>query len=255
MRSFRSLSRVQAAGTHLLLSALIGASAAALVFLVWYPGLFAQLSGVLTIFGLLVLVDVTLGPLITLVIFNTKKKELGRDLTIVAAIQLAALAYGLYTVYTGRPVYFVHNASQLDLVFASDLSSDKLATAKLPEFRSLPVWGPRLIAAPMPADPAEAAKIVTAAVSGGDDIQYLPEYYVPFETVTSRALAQLKPLASLRAPEPKDQPALDKLRSAYAATASKVGYLPVKASAQPAVAIFERDTGKLLELAPFLAGQ
>jgi hypothetical protein len=254
MRSFRSLSRVQAAGTHLLLSVLIGASAAALVFLVWYPGLFAQLSGVLTIFGLLVLVDVTLGPLITLVIFNTKKKELGRDLMIVAAIQLAALAYGMYTVFTGRPVYLVHNASLLDLVFAADLSGDKLAKAKLPEFRTLPVWGPRLIAAPMPADPAQAAKIIAAAVSGGDDIQYLPEYYVPFETEKNRAMAQLKPLASLRAPDAKDQPALDKLRGTYAAKASEVGYLPVKASGQPAVAVFERNTGKLLELAPFLAG-
>jgi len=55
------------------------------------------------------MVDVILGPLITLTVFNRSKprSELVRDLTVVGLIQLAALGYGLWTVFVARPVHLV----------------------------------------------------------------------------------------------------------------------------------------------------
>jgi hypothetical protein len=68
-----------------------------LVFLVWYPNPYREISGGRELFLILVTVDVILGPLITLSIFNPVKawKVLRRDLAIVGLIQLAALGYGM----------------------------------------------------------------------------------------------------------------------------------------------------------------
>jgi len=50
---------------------------------------------------------VCLGPLLTLAVFDPKKKELKRDLSIILLIQLSALFYGIYTVSVARPAYIV----------------------------------------------------------------------------------------------------------------------------------------------------
>jgi len=56
---------------------------------------------------LVLIVDVCLGPLLTLAVFDPKKKELKRDLSIILLIQLSALFYGIYTVSVARPAYIV----------------------------------------------------------------------------------------------------------------------------------------------------
>ena len=70
--------------------------AALLVFGIWYPYPYREISGGRELFLLVITVDVILGPLITLAVFNRKKprSELRRDLAIVALLQLGALGYG-----------------------------------------------------------------------------------------------------------------------------------------------------------------
>ena len=57
--------RLQAAGIHLLISLFVAALAAVLVFGLWYPNPYRDLSGGRTLFSMVVGVDVVLGPLIT----------------------------------------------------------------------------------------------------------------------------------------------------------------------------------------------
>ncbi len=47
------------------------------------------------IFLLLLLIDVVLGPLLTLIVYKKGKRTLVMDLAVIAALQLAALTYGL----------------------------------------------------------------------------------------------------------------------------------------------------------------
>ncbi|TFV04453.1 fimb protein, partial [Bacillus stratosphericus] len=54
------------AGCHFVLSLLIAAVTAWLVFGVWYPAPFDALVGGLNLYGLVVAVDVVCGPLLTL---------------------------------------------------------------------------------------------------------------------------------------------------------------------------------------------
>src|SRR5688500_10809635 len=102
--------RFKAAGIHLSLSALIGALAALLVFGLWYPGAYSAMAGGQGLFIILVSVDLVLGPALTFVAFNTRKPRnlLVRDIITIALLQLAGLAYGLYTAYLVRPVALVY---------------------------------------------------------------------------------------------------------------------------------------------------
>src|SRR5947209_6892165 len=98
--------RFKASGMHLAWSAGAATLAALLVFAVWYPWPYRQMSGGQQLFLLVVSVDLILGPLLTLTVFNPRKprKVLLRDLVIIVAFQLSALMYGLHTVYVARPV-------------------------------------------------------------------------------------------------------------------------------------------------------
>ena len=76
--------------------------AAALVFGLWYPYPYREISGGRELFFIIVAVDVVMGPLLTFAVFNRKKplKELKRDLGVIVLLQLAALGYGLWTVFS-----------------------------------------------------------------------------------------------------------------------------------------------------------
>ncbi|WP_313056119.1 hypothetical protein [Pseudomonas lopnurensis] len=90
--------RIKAFLMHLAVSAVIALLAVLLVFHIWYPAPLHEALGVTHIFLLLLLADVILGPLLTLVVFKIGKKTLIMDLAVIACLQLAALAYGLWTV-------------------------------------------------------------------------------------------------------------------------------------------------------------
>jgi len=108
--SSRFYASVHAAGIHLLCSVFVALLASVLVFGMWYPFPFRELSGGRELFLLVVVVDVICGPILTLVLFCPKKPraELWRDLGLVAFIQLGALFYGLGAVREARPLFLVH---------------------------------------------------------------------------------------------------------------------------------------------------
>ena len=98
--------RLKAFGLHLLgsttaLTLILGA-----LYLGWYhwPGWY--LSEAVHVILVMVGVDVVLGPLLTLIVANSKKslRELGRDIGIIVTVQLVALIYGTTTLWSGRPL-------------------------------------------------------------------------------------------------------------------------------------------------------
>jgi hypothetical protein len=115
--------RFLASGAHFVLSAAVAALAAALVFGVWYPYPYREISGGRELFFIIVAVDVVMGPLLTFAVFNRKKpmKELKRDLGIIVLLQVAALGYGLWTVFISRPVLLVHEYDRFRVVHAIEV--------------------------------------------------------------------------------------------------------------------------------------
>lgn len=102
-----SLNRWKASLGHLAISAAIGITVVTLMLVVWYPRPYFKAMGGDMLIPLLIGVDVVIGPLITLIIFDPKKRRLKFDLSVIATMQLAALAYGCNVMFASRPVYNV----------------------------------------------------------------------------------------------------------------------------------------------------
>jgi len=101
--SLTNYNRWQAFASHLGLSFLIFVLLVAIISLAWYPGDQIYFGGIQGI-KIVAAIDLVLGPLLTLIIFNPLKKSLPFDLSVIALIQIAALIYGVTSIYGERPL-------------------------------------------------------------------------------------------------------------------------------------------------------
>lgn len=244
----RVSNRFQAFAIHLAVSLLIALICGALVFLVWYPSPLHLATGVTAIFLILLGVDVVIGPVITLAIYNVKKKELRRDLAVVFVLQLCALAYGLHTVFVARPVYLVYAVDRFDLVYANDLSDEKLSKVTDARYKSLPWTRPQIVAAKRPDDAALRSDIMMSAALGGDDVPQLPQLYVPFESERALVKSRMKPLDALKDFNRDRGADVDRVIQKYRDVPGGVGFVPVRGKVQDLTAILGREAGDLLEV-------
>ncbi len=248
MISHRINNRFQAFLLHLVCSAIIAALTLILVFLVWYPGLLAPATGVDEIFLIVLGVDVCLGPLLTLVVFNLKKKELKRDLFIIFAIQIAALVYGLYTVAIVRPVYVVFEIDRFQLVYANDLTEEKLQKASRSEYRTLPLLGPKWISAKFPENLEERNELLFSVLDGGDDLGKTPKYYVPYDESRNDIIDHLSPLESLKDYNLSNADEFNELNDRYPPESTSVGFLPLKGYVMDLTVVVDKSSAEILEI-------
>ena len=190
--------RLRASGIHLALSLGVAGLAALFVFGIWYPYPYREISGGRELFMLVVAVDVILGPLITLAVFNRKKPwtELRRDLAIVALIQLAALGYGLWTVYVARPVHLVFEVDRFRVVHAIDVPPELLSKVS-PLVNAMPLTGPTLLSV-RSAKNAKEQEEVTMQELAGLPLGARPDFWQPYAVAIPAVLKAAKPVALLK---------------------------------------------------------
>lgn len=200
---FSGASRINDAGkiaaVHLVFSLILAAILAALIFFVWYPFPYIFLSGGLILFSILIAVDLVCGPLLTLILFSSKKRraELAVDLTLVIVIQLAALCYGVYSVYQARPLFLVHEVDRFKVVGLPDYGGANVDSeiASLPhEIRPSRFRGPIVVGTHIPSL-SESRDIFFESLNGGRDYAERPEFYVTYdELYKSQVLKRAKAL-------------------------------------------------------------
>ena len=127
---------------HLLVSAMVALGVAFLVFWLWFPYPYGQMTRGLNLFLLIIAVDVVCGPLITLVLANPKKskRELMLDLSLVALIQFGALAYGMYKLEEARPVLISFERDRMALIVKSEIDWQDIDNAPT-ELQKVPLVG------------------------------------------------------------------------------------------------------------------
>ena len=137
------------------MSAAIVGSACAIIFFVWYPHPYFLATGAWTVLRVLIAVDLGLGPLCTLIVFKPGKRRLKFDLAAIALVQLAALVYGVISIYQDRPYYTVFAVDRFYVLAGEDVDRDELARRER-EVRigEKPLCGPLLVAASRPTDAA-----------------------------------------------------------------------------------------------------
>jgi hypothetical protein len=219
--------RLKASGIHLGLSLCIAALAALLVFGVWYPYPYREISGGRELFFLVVAVDVVLGPLITLAIFNRAKPwaSLKRDLAVVAALQLGALGYGLWTVSVARPVHLVFEQDRFRVVHAIDVDPLQLPKV-LPGFAAMPLTGPSLLSLRDFKNDKERSDVMFAELAG-NPMGARPDFWQPYDLAKANVLAKAQPVAALTTRFPAQANAIDLVLKEAGRTAGNTVYLPL----------------------------
>lgn len=239
------MSRWKAAGIHLLLSAVIAGAVVTFMLTVWYPWPLFEAAGGSQLILILVGVDVTLGPLITLIIFKAGKKGLRFDLTVIALLQLGALAYGIHTLYLARPVYLVFTVDKFELVTAKDLDPKDLAKVTREEFNHVPLGRPRYVAAVFPSDPAEKARVMETSIFGGKDLQMYPQYYVPYSLQAQNALQRAESVSGILE---REHEALKRYLNASGRSRDSVKFLPLSAPSVDGIVLLDAASGTPLEI-------
>lgn len=135
-RSKSTLTRYKAALLHFGISASLFSLVFFVLFTLWYPEPFFSSGGGWQGLKIVGSIDLVLGPLLTLIVFNTTKpkRELTTDLAIIATLQFSALLWGVYTLYQQRPVALAFYDTAFYTVTATELTEQNYALSNLSQY-------------------------------------------------------------------------------------------------------------------------
>jgi hypothetical protein len=239
-------SRFYAFLVHLGLSSAIAGIAVIVVFFCWYPAPLHKAIGVTEIFLMLLAIDITLGPILTFLVYKTGKASLKFDLTVIALCQLAALSYGMFTMFEGRPAFMVFSVDRFDITRALDIDADSAEKAHSNGNLSAAVswFKPQWVGAANSQDIERRNEITFSSLHGGPDWPQLPELFVPLEQLKTQILAKAKPLAELRT--------FNKQNPDYTSVINEqdntVKWLPLRGRQQDMVVLINANTASVIKV-------
>lgn len=175
--------KIKASLIHLGLSILlVGIVIGSLLFF-FFPQLFIGISDFKEVASLIITIDLILGPLLTFVVFQPKKNSLKFDLSVIAAIQITALAYGAFALFQIHPVYVAFNIDRFTLVSAKDAEPRKETNKKLGTSK---FSTGKMVFAKMPVDAEKRNELLFS----NQDLEQREEYYEPITNNISTILAK-----------------------------------------------------------------
>jgi hypothetical protein len=245
------MNRYRASAIHLGISATIATLVFAGIYLVWYPGALFGAAGGRDLLLMVLAVDVTAGPLVTLIIFVPGKKGLVFDLWVIGILQASFLTYGVWTISEARPVYVAFVKDRFELAHANQIPDSVLVQAKMNRYLDLPWLGPKFVGVRFPTDADEKFKLMISGMAGVD-IHCYPQYQVPYEQVAKDVLERsirLQNLASFN-----KGLSVQELAQRLGRKEDEVRYLPLRAGKVDLTVIIDAKTGaavKIVNLKPW----
>jgi hypothetical protein len=216
------------------------------LYLGWYhwPGWY--LAKAIPVIIVLAGVDLALGPLLTLIIANPAKdrRELTRDIAIIATVQLLALAYGSVQLWCGRPLYYAFSNDILQLVQAYDIDKQDAGLARSENMDFAPHWYslPRWVWAPQPAGGAPAPD---ASSNARPDYSTMPRTFKPWQAGLGELRSKLQSIDTVGF-------FIFNERSALKARMVEAGYntvehnvMPMTGRGRPVLVVFDPATLKI----------
>lgn len=211
---------------HLLISFAIAGLSLYLIYGVWYPAPFDVAIGVGHIILIMLGIDVTLGPLLTLFLAKEGKRGLKFDLVVIAIVQLSALFYGLYSVEKGRPVWvaFDHNRFELVQQYMIDRKKDK-DVATPPAYQK-ETWGSPVWVSVRPTkNREEQDDWMFYELDTGTSPAMRPALYAPLADNMDRVIKEKLPLSDLE--KFNEKSAIESILAQYP---NADGFLPMRTS-------------------------
>lgn len=228
--------------SHLSISIFIALLVMGLVFFVWYPLPLAKAVGVTHIFLMMLTIDVIVGPLLGLLVYKEDKKSLKFDLTVIIAIQISALLYGIYSIEQGRPAWVVYNVDRFELVRKNEIVAQNINQAK-PQFQQLSWLKPQFVATQFAQDVKQRNDDMFAEVLGGISIAQRPERYVDFAQAKAQLQKRAQSLELLQ--QYNDKINVEKILSKYP---KATAFVPLKANAVDMTVLINKEKGEVVKI-------
>jgi hypothetical protein len=227
---------------HLGASAAVAAAALLVFVRLWYPLPYFVADGGWQGLRLVALVDVVLGPLLTLVIYKQTKsrRALVFDYVCIGLVQVAALSLGLGTVYGQRTEIVAFADGRFYTVDAKTVGAlGPQAQALLGETRARPAYA----VVRMPDGEEERQDLRRETLRSGMALHLRADL---FHRLDREALAALEADDPWH-PSAEEQPALRPLERLQGADGSKPVLLPVTCRYRDVVLAFDRGSAALLD--------
>lgn len=241
----RFIAALKAFVTHVGISGCIAALIAFLVLKIWFPYPYADLLDSLDLFWLVIGVDIVCGPLLTAIVFNPAKpkRELTMDLSLIAVVQLVALAYGLYTITAIRPVILAFETDRMVVVTANEIDTTQLSQAPK-GLRNLSWTGAKLVGTRSPKGAEEEFASLQLSFQGLEP-SARPNWWQPYADNKPQIQQRMQPLADLRTKQtPAKQQAIDAAVQQTGLPIQALFYLPFTSEKNKDswVALFNQET-------------
>jgi hypothetical protein len=241
------MTRYSATLVHFSISLFVGLMMLAVVWFVYYPSPMLVGFGGLEIFLLIVTIDVILGPLLTLVVFNKTKKNLFWDLTVIAVLQVTALSYGAMQLFAARPVYVAALDNEFHVIQATEITEQNLQKSG----SHLPLFGPIWVGTAPPTDQnkLEEVKLVAQLVDGG--LGHFPQYHSPLSGNVEQLINTAKTIDDLELRHGVEAAKVNAwLVSNEVATLDAV-YVPTKIQSDRYATVLNKKTRTVIGITPF----
>lgn len=225
---------------HFLLSAVAVSLIFLAVVLIWFPSPFLGLTNFKDIATIIISVDLILGPLLTFVAFNPKKKSLKKDLAFILSIQIIALSYGIYTLFLTHPVYIAYHGNAFSMVTAKQASPEK---AKYKQLKVSKLSKPTLVY--METNKEIRDKLFAETMNEGRDIEAHAEYYKPYENHIDTILENSLDTVKLFGKE-NQTPSTKHFLKQYDTRKDKYAYLPLIGTSRNAIIVLDKKTADVV---------
>jgi len=238
------MTKLKAFLVHLGISLLIFGGLLYIIVFHWYPLPFFATDGGWQGIRIVALVDIVLGPVLTLIVYKRGKPGLKFDLTVIALVQAGALAWGTWVVHHQRPVL---------VVFAEDryftVANDQLALTGVDAktLKTLGATSPALVYAQLPDNEQELDKVLLESVQTSRPLYLQGERY---RSMDERGLATLRAQAVDLRSYAQDDPQWATTFNAFARRHDEAAllYLPIHCRYLQAFAAVEPKTGAVVEI-------
>lgn len=231
---------------HLVLSFCVLVPVLLLIYFRWFPYPFFDVQAAAHVVAILVGVQLIAFPFLIFVIYAPLKKGLKFDLSVIATVQLAALLYGAYAIFSERPAYVVFAVDRYTPLADKDVN---LADAGLRGFGDDQAGGPVYAFAEMPMGQAFADLQDSVLFGGQPDLERRPEFWIPLAGGRQAIVSRARPLTELMAQYPADAQALKDAAAGVDLAPASALFVPMQGKREDFAAIIDPLTGKVIAAA------
>ena len=238
------MSKSRAALNHFWPSLLVLATLAVIILFAWYPYPFRQFGESGKFAALLILAAVSLAPALTWFVYKKGKRGMLFDLWVIVIIQLAAIAWGTFSLYQSRPYFMVHTVDRFEVFSKRDVDVTQVTDSR---FLDKPLAGPIRLYANMPADPVAFQQFLKEVMfEGKPDLQYRPEFWSLYTEKQKMALEKSRPLEDLHKARPESLSAIDQLVDKSGGDIGQLRFVPALIANGQFAVILDANSGDVV---------